>query len=472
MAFFLNEIRVEGIPVKQVLSCHISSEAGQHGYLEMTAYIDDQDEVLYRLEVRQQIYLYLDKNGKKYPLFYGVVIQKEITCSGDLLILQINAASLSYLMDIKKRSRSFQNRRMRYSELLQQIFGEYEGGDCQICFPDQELGTWLVQYEETDWAFLNRIMSRLNTMLTPAVSSRRLCVYAGAAGKERVNIPYTVRLMNKDLYTYYGMTANGQEVTAADYTNYQIESAVLLEIFDQVNVDGGGFVVRSCQLDFVKEQLTGSYRLMKKAGIKILPVEQYEITGVALSGSIAAADQDRVQVKLDIDSDSQSVPEYWLPYSTAAAAGDGTGWYCMPEPGDLVNVYFPTKDVAQAIVLNAVSGYLTPQGAEDKMGNVRRVYLSTVQDEKVILDSSGATIATAGEKAYIKAGADGTISLYASQMMDILSSGDLTVQAEDRIELGFKELAGFYDGKFIAAVVVDEEGRILMTGETTEANED
>ena len=472
MAFFLNEIRIEGIPVEQMLSCHISSGAGQHGYLEMTAYIADQDEVLFRLEVRQQIHLYLDKNGKKYPLFYGIVTQKEITCSGDLLILQINAASLSYLMDIKKRSRSFQNRQMRYSELLMQIFGEYEGACCQACFPDQELGTWLIQYEETDWAFLNRMMSRLNTMLTPAVSSRGLSVYAGVAGKERVNIPHTVRLMNKDLYTYYEMKANGQEVSAADYTKYQIESAVLLEIFDQVSVDGSGFVVRSSQLDFGNEQLTATYLLMKKEGIKTLPVEQYGITGVALSGVIAAAEQDQVQVQLDIDSDDQSVPEFWLPFSTAAAAGDGSGWYCMPEPGDLVNVYFPTRDVAQAIVLNAVSGYLTPQGAEDKMGNVRRVYLSTVQDEKLILDSSGATIATAGEKAYIRAGADGTISLYASQWMDILSSGDLTIQAANRIEMGFEKLAGFYDEKFIAAVVANEDGSVLMTGETTQTSED
>ena len=472
MAFFLNEIRIEGIPVEQMLSCHISSGAGQHGYLEMTAYIADQDEVLFRLEVRQQIHLYLDKNGKKYPLFYGVVTQKEITCSGDLLILQINAASLSYLMDIKKRSRSFQNRQMRYSELLMQIFGEYEGACCQACFPDQELGTWLIQYEETDWAFLNRMMSRLNTMLTPAVSSRGLSVYAGVAGKERVNIPHTVRLMNKDLYTYYEMKANGQEVSAADYTKYQIESAVLLEIFDQVSVDGSGFVVRSSQLDFGNEQLTATYLLMKKEGIKTLPVEQYGITGVALSGVIAAAEQDQVQVKLDIDSDYQSVPEFWLPFSTAAAAGDGSGWYCMPEPGDLVKVYFPTKDVAQAIVLNAVSGYLTPQSAEDKMGNVRRVYLSTIQDEKLILDSSGATIATAGEKAYIRAGADGTISLYASHWMDILSSGDLTVQAGNRIELGFKIETGYYDQNFIAAVGVSRDGTVYMTGETTETSED
>jgi len=441
MAFFLNEIRIEGIPVEQMLSCHVSSGAGQHGYLEMTAYIADLDEVLFRLEVRQQIHLYLDKNGKKYPLFYGVVTQKEITCSGDLLILQINAASLSYLMDIKKRSRSFQNRQMRYSELLMQIFGEYEGACCQACFPDQELGTWLIQYEETDWAFLNRMMSRLNTMLTPAVSSRGLSVYAGVAGKERVNIPHTVRLMNKDLYTYYEMKANGQEVSAADYTKYQIESAVLLEIFDQVSVDGSGFVVRSSQLDFGNEQLTATYLLMKKEGIKTLPVEQYGITGVALSGVIAAAEQDQVQVKLDIDSDDQSIPEFWLPFSTAAAAGDGSGWYCMPEPGDLVNVYFPTKDVAWAIVLNAVSGYLTPQGAEDKMGNVRRVYLSTV-------------------------------SLYASQWMDILSSGDLTIQAANRIEMGFEKLAGFYDEKFIAAVVANEDGSVLMTGETTQTSED
>ena len=472
MAFFLNEIRIEGIPVEQMLSCHISSGAGQHGYLEMTAYIADQDEVLFRLEVRQQIHLYLDKNGKKYPLFYGIVTQKEITCSGDLLILQINAASLSYLMDIKKRSRSFQNRQMRYSELLMRIFGEYEGACCQACFPDQELGTWLIQYEETDWAFLNRMMSRLNTMLTPAVSSRGLSVYAGVAGKERVNIPHTVRLMNKDLYTYYEMKANGQEVSAADYTKYQIESAVLLEIFDQVSVDGSGFVVRSSQLDFGNEQLTATYLLMKKEGIKTLPVEQYGITGVALSGVIAAAEQDQVQVKLDIDSDYQSVPEFWLPFSTAAAAGDGSGWYCMPEPGDLVKVYFPTKDVAQAIVLNAVSGYLTPQSAEDKMGNVRRVYLSTIQDEKLILDSSGATIATAGEKAYIRAGADGTISLYASHWMDILSSGDLTVQAGNRIELGFKIETGYYDQNFIAAVGVSRDGTVYMTGETTETSED
>ena len=84
-------------------------------------------------------------------------------------------------MDIKKKARSFQNTSMTYGALVSQITGEYPGAECQILFADVPLGEIAVQYQETDWQFLTRMLSALHVPLVCSEVRENLCVYAGTA---------------------------------------------------------------------------------------------------------------------------------------------------------------------------------------------------------------------------------------------------------------------------------------------------
>ena len=63
-----------------------------------------------------------------------------------------------------------------------------------------------------------------------------------------------------------------------------------------------------------------------------------------------------VKVSLDIDSNNTDSGERWFAYSTVYSSEDGTGWYCMPEIGDSIRLYFPNNVEKNAFVISSVNG--------------------------------------------------------------------------------------------------------------------
>ena len=63
-----------------------------------------------------------------------------------------------------------------------------------------------------------------------------------------------------------------------------------------------------------------------------------------------------LQVIMDFDSNTRTAGQYWFPYSTVAGSSDGSGWYCMPEAGERIRIYFPEGDEGKAYAISALSG--------------------------------------------------------------------------------------------------------------------
>ena len=115
-------------------------------------------------------------------------------------------------------------------------------------------------------------------------------------------------------------------------------------------------------------------------------------------GQIAAAKRDRVQVDMEIDNGGKEGEHYWFPYSTVASSPDGSGWYCMPENGESVRVYFPVADEKEAYVVTNIKAHEPKEGnQDDPMGNPNVRNIETAQGNQVQFTEEGVVIA-AGRK--------------------------------------------------------------------------
>ncbi len=103
--------------------------------------------------------------------------------------------------------------------------------------------------------------------------------------------------------------------------------------------------------------------LRKKTGILQKTIYPMELVGTALEGTILNVKGEKVQIHLKIDDSNPGNDCYWFPFSTPSASSDGSGWYCMPEKGDRVRVYFPSKKTSEVIAISAVSTYNPPSAA-------------------------------------------------------------------------------------------------------------
>ena len=88
--------------------------------------------------------------------------------------------------------------------------------------------------------------------------------------------------------------------------------------------------------------------------MEVLPVRQGEMAGSSLDAIVEKVKENKVQVSILGDENGKQDINIWYPYATVYSTADGTGWYCMPEPGDMVRLTIPGMEEGQAFVVSSV----------------------------------------------------------------------------------------------------------------------
>ena len=90
------------------------------------------------------------------------------------------------------------------------------------------------------------------------------------------------------------------------------------------------------------------------AGMEVPRIWRDEMTGASLDAMVTKVKEDKVQVEIIGDENRGQAADIWYPYATVYSTKDGTGWYCMPEPGDLVRLTIPGREEGEAFVISSV----------------------------------------------------------------------------------------------------------------------
>lgn len=436
MAYSLHDLTVIGIQLSEVIDCRVEASMGEHSSMTLHAYLDGREEFLYELPSYHPIELQVDDGDKKEVLFSGIVTDISFVSSSEVGMVKIVGKSYSWLMDLSRKSRSFQDAQMTYESLARQVIEGYPGSDLFFAAPEEPIGKLIVQYEETDWEFLNRAMSRIGLSVTSSSQKAGIQLYIGIPTMPETEIPYRILNIDKDLNAFYSLKANGRQVYDSDFTRYHIASDRLMRMFELTKIGRHSLTIYSFQYDFSGQEMVGSYGLQMARGLLKLAVYPMHLIGVALMGKIIKAAGDKVQVALEIDRESQNLPVYWFPYSTISASPNGSGWYCMPEIGDDVRVYFPSKHEHEAIALSAVSSYDPPGGGQtDRMQDPNSRYLRTKAGQELALTPGYLKLSCGEGASSVTVKDDGTISVSTQKAVKILAKGDVKLKAEEKLSV-------------------------------------
>ncbi len=362
MAYGIHELELEGLRVKTILSVRIRHEAGRHGEMELEADMGQEDMDLPVLETGsgQSVVLSGRKDGKWEPLFCGTITGLEAEGMGQSCRVKVTAKTWSYRMDIEKKSRSFQDTSMTYGTLVSRITGEYPGAECRILFRDMPLGEIAVQYQETDWQFLKRLLSGLHVPLVCSEVRENLSLYAGVARIPAHMDIVSVESVHKDMEGLAYWRETGEVVADTDFITYRAKLDNHVPLYAEVDFRSRELAV--CGLEYLTEGSTlYEFPVLRKAeGILQESVYPVQLVGSALEGTVREVRGENVKIHLKIDDGYPCEDCYWFPVSTPSASSDGSGWYCMPEVGDQIRVYFPSRKTGDVIAVSAVSSYLPP----------------------------------------------------------------------------------------------------------------
>jgi hypothetical protein len=202
----------------------------------------------------------------------------------------------------------------------------------------------IVQYRETDWAFLKRLASRFGTFVSPDSSSSNVRYHIGMPSRK--GAPFSPITYSKKTEARLRMVTgeNGKPETERKDTHwYETTDREIRRLFEAVEFQGGTYYISRIQSQLKGGALLHSYTIKP---LEVLVTDRYEnprLKGVSLDGTVVGVERDKVMVRLSIDAGSAMLNNArWLPYATVYSNPDGTGWFAMPDVGNRVMLNFPS----------------------------------------------------------------------------------------------------------------------------------
>ncbi|MGW8442839.1 EndoU domain-containing protein [Paenibacillus sp. S33] len=397
----------------------ITRAINDHAYLHISGMLSEEQGAAcigQNMEQEPIVIRQLDDQGQSLRrLFHGIVTRISVHCVRGVYTFELEAASHSYQMDIKNKRRSYQDIHRTYDDLVTLMVRKYQYGDAIDTVSNHaKLETFVLQYEETDWAFLKRLASRFGSVLVPEVTAASPKVFFGMPeGKQHKverDVFYRVRK------TFHELDAEKPGERAGSYVTYMIESLQFYALGDLITLpigQGKELVVVRAVTTLADGLLRTRYDLQAEQGIRYARYENDQATGISLTGTVLKVQQDFVQLQLDIDPKQDPAKACWFPVSTRYVAEEHSGWYDMPEIGEQVELYLPTHREQDAYVTDS----LRQQRHANGQPNMK--VWQHVQGSGVEMSKHELTLSTSGEF---------SITLHEGNGITINSPGNVQIQ--------------------------------------------
>jgi hypothetical protein len=353
-------IKVKPYQFLSYTSIEIDAQPNEHGTATVVGLIAEEDYHGYMATAMTDTVVAIcavDDAGQEEILFEGIVDELHIRVEAREYIMTLSVITSSALMDMVEHTRTFQTPSFTYSDILD-FLDYYPGYDyIQILGRGEAIGDMIVQYKETDWAFLKRLASRFHTFITPDITSSDARYHFGMparTGKAPFNPSAYVQ--KKGLSEYRHKQKNETPgISENDFIYFEVTDREVRRLFEPVTLLGRTYYIYRIQSSLHGEELLHTYTVKPKDAFKMIRYDNPKLTGASLEGTISDVTGDVVMVDLFIDEEN-SLPgnSRWLPYSTVYSSSDGTGWYAMPEIGDRIRLYYPTNQDKEGYVISAV----------------------------------------------------------------------------------------------------------------------
>ncbi|WP_068777098.1 phage baseplate assembly protein V [Paenibacillus sp. FJAT-26967] len=440
--YTFTDISVAPYKFERITDLKLVKEVNEHTKLTISGIVPEDmlDRYVEQADENEHIAVSVQDEGRTLVIFQGIVTNMAVQAVQNVRTITIEAQSSTLLMDIKKKTRSFQNSQQTYNGLFDRITGSYANSDVVVeASGGTSVGGLLVQYKETDWEFARRLASRLHMPLLPLSSQKGMKCYVGVPD---LGEPYKLDEFNysirKDLKDYKRKSENGiSGLDEQDSISYEVSSGKILELGSPVNFQRRKLYVYRAQTQMEGGILVSRYVLRDKQGFSCPTIYAYALAGTSLFGSIRDVSKDKVKVRLQIDGASSE--SMWFPYSTVYSSPDGSGWYCMPEVGDEVRLYFPDEQEKNAFAASSVD---TDSSDPQKRSDPSVKSISTKYGKQIVFKPGSVEIIGGGnllmrltDDGGIEINSHKKIAISAAEDIEITGGAKVIIQGDEGIDL-------------------------------------
>lgn len=427
-------------------------EINAHGSIKITGIINQDNEKEYIKLAEKELWVSVKgiaEDGEKLSIFEGILTGMHMKKENGVSVFKVEVKTGSILLDMEPHIRSFQNRGCRYTDIIGTCMDVAQGSFVVLQEKEQVRDGFLLQYQETDWEFLKRLASYMGVpvIAEDAVPGKKIYFgYRSKLVKDEI-CPESYSL-EQDYEGHRRKAAFGADAfTQTDAVSYTFESREIYGLGETVRFEGKEFVIGRIRSRLVGQEVCHEYRLITKKGGLLPAIYNLKNPGISLKAEVTAVDNTLVQVRIQDDENKAGSGFRWFDYATVYSTPDGSGWYCMPEVGDIVRLVIPDKDeehayTAGSVHLGAAGGRTKPEEKSWKNKQDKEILLTP--DSILLRNNKGIEIELSDQNGIIMKSdkdivvqSDGDIQIKSSGAGVTLSAGNklLMRQGAARVEM-------------------------------------
>ncbi len=425
-----------------------SSGVNRHGEARITGTVPIEKVNEYMNRVKDKTLVKVsaaELDGDRQILIYGFLTDWGIKREGDVAVMDLLVKTGTYQMELAVHTRTFQDADTTFSDVLRVCNKSYSDSDVILTKgKGQKIPEFIVQYQESDWQFIKRLASYLNTVVVPDLKTGGVKYYFGyprfETGEMTEISSWQVR---RDLEEYEQMRDHGIPVSEEECSCYMVSGREIYGVGNRIRFMGKELLVQRVETGMKGGELYHTYYMRPEHGLYVWREYNQRMAGAGLSGRVTAVEGDQVQISLEKDENRKNAGHKWFAFSTVYSSPDGTGWYCMPEVGDTVRLSFPSEQPMEGYVSSAVHEYSRERTCPEikflKNRFGKEIYLAP--DRIMLTDNDGTSIEISDRKG-ISMKSAGSITLRAKGRVQITSrKARVQLQAVNGIRLQQKDSA-------------------------------
>nr|WP_225445684.1 phage baseplate assembly protein V [Paenibacillus arenosi] len=189
-----------------------------------------------------------------------------------------------------------------------------------------------------------------------------------------------------------------------------------------------------------------------------------KIVGASLQGKILDVAKDTVKVHLEVDKQQSAGEASWFAYASLYTAEGNSGFYCMPEKGDSVMLYFPDGEEKNATAMSSVrkGGGSSPKHADPSVkywGAPNGKELKMTPSEVSLTAQAGSIFIRMTDDGGIVVKSDKPLTITSKKNMSLDATKKLVISAQEGVEMTCDTSSIILDGQTdIQASVIKVEG--------------
>ncbi len=441
------QIGIEPFEYTAVQDIKITRAVNEHAEASVTVQIRDGREEEYLGMLAGETWVRIigtggqdgDAGAVHTVLFHGIVTDFSFSHDSRGTTMYLALASGTVLMDLEPHFRVFQNENALCASIHEGITGAYPDGraTCTEGGSDRTRGI-LIQYRETDWEFLKRMAAASGRCLVPDALQKGVRYTVGLPEGTGRDIPADHIRTRLDMREYMEKTRGGMTwLCTGDMPELVVTDREICRIGDRMSYQGREYHICRIETAYRGGECLHTYHLRRKEALSPLPVSHGSITGCSFDASVTGVQRDRVQVEIAGDEWNARDGKAWFPYATVYSSPDGTGWYCMPEPGDSVRLHVPESE-EDSFVMSAVHRETDAARQNPDYKSFKTKYGKEIlfTPDSILMTNNQGMMVEMNDSEGIMITSDRDIVVEAKENLTISSnSASLLIAAEDRLQV-------------------------------------